>query len=605
MEYLWETGAEQVYFVVPGTSIFLRNIIGLKLLKREADRLGKMVFLVTRDEIGREMAKRAGLNSRAVLPKLDEEIQEPIPDEETLKEMPPKRFESMLEEEIETKRQAVPRSWQMSDIRPKKNETEKMAVPDERPVFKELESEIPLLTEDYFDTWRKIQREELPDDSDEEPEAPGQELEAEDETFEKEEPRAAWYGAKTRKRNLADGFKRFFSGTPAWSQENETPSVFFIPAKFLTVFIGAAVLIAVAALYFILPKAEINIVPKTEPLVQDLILVADKGLSKIDLAQNKIPAQLIKLDKKETKEFSATGQRQFNEKAGGTITIYNEYSSSPQALVEKTRFVSNDGKTFRLVNSVTIPGAKIQEGKIIASSIEAKVQAEQAGEEYNIGPSDFKIPGFQGTPKYDAFYGRSQTSMAGGVIGAFKVVSQDDLDKAKNELWQNLQSSLEQEARAQTGDLKLIDNALKKEISSVSSSVEVGGRAEKFALTIKAAAIILLFDEKDISELINKKILEKTKGSDVLQGKIEEISYRESQADFSGGRLSFKAKISGKIIWKVNKEQLQKEIAGKSENEVKEILMRHSEIDKAQVIFWPFWVKSVPKNLDKVKIAVE
>jgi len=123
-------------------------------------------------------------------------------------------------------------------------------------------------------------------------------------------------------------------------------------------------------------------------------------------------------------------------------------------------------------------------------------------------------------------------------------------------------------------------------------------------LTLKGAATVLLFDEKDILELANKKIAEKIKDPDKSQGKIEQIDYRESQADFSKGQLSFKTKISGKIIWKINREQLQKEIIGKDENEVKKILTQHQEIDKAQILFWPFWVKSVPNSLDKVKVEV-
>ncbi len=43
---------------------------------------------------------------------------------------------------------------------------------------------------------------------------------------------------------------------------------------------------------------------------------------------------------------------------------------------------------------------------------------------------------------------------------------------------------------------------------------------------------------------------------------------------------------------------------GKNENEIKETIARHPEIDKVQVIFWPFWVKSVPSNLDKIKVKV-
>ncbi|MEK7160997.1 MAG: hypothetical protein AAB724_03135, partial [Patescibacteria group bacterium] len=100
-ERLWETAADEVFLVAPDDSVLLRNIIGLKLLKREADRLGKEVTIVAQDEVGREMAKRAGLASRVSLPKkkrlAEEELEE---EEETLKEVPMRKFESMIEKEV-------------------------------------------------------------------------------------------------------------------------------------------------------------------------------------------------------------------------------------------------------------------------------------------------------------------------------------------------------------------------------------------------------------------------------------------------------------------------------------------------------------------------
>lgn len=616
VEYLWETGARQVYFVVPRDSVFLRNIIGLKLLKREADRLGKTVVLVTKDEIGREMAKRIGLASRAAMPEVSE-TPEPVPEEDVLREVSPQKFESLIEQEVAMKRRAAPRPWQMSDIKPKEVEAEKVKEilpPPAEPVEKEIVSAEPEIVRPAFFEPQdmEIKEEEFLS------ETPAEALQFSERKWgiagelSEESGKAA---SKERKKflrlakNWLVKFKQFLARMLKFSKDHRERKALAapaIPTKFFIIFIGAAILIATLVLYFILPKAEINITPKTEAFSQDLNLVADKGIAKPDFTQNKIPAQLIKLDKKQSQEFSATGQRQLNEKARGTITIFNEYSSSPQVLVEKTRFVSENGKVFRITKSITIPGAKIQEGKIIASSVGAPVVADQAGEEYNIGPSKFTIPGFQGSPKYSAFYARSGAAMSGGAAGIFRVVSQEDFDKAKNELWQSLQPALDREFKAQIpGGFKILSNALKEEIGSVTSNIEVGGQAEKFTLTLKGTAKVLLFDEKDILEIAAKKTADKIKDSQQVSAKTDQVDYSDSQADFSKGQLNFRAKINGKLIWKVDGEQLQNEVAGKDENGIKEILARHPEIDKAQVIFWPFWVKSVPDNLDKIKIKVE
>jgi hypothetical protein len=373
--------------------------------------------------------------------------------------------------------------------------------------------------------------------------------------------------------------------------------------KFLFIFVIAAMVLSAAVLYFVLPKAEIELVPKSQIVTQELTVIADKGVSKIDSTSNKIPAQLIKLDKKESKEFSTTGERQVNDKAHGVITVYNEYSSSPQGLVEKTRFTSTDGKIFRTTKAVTIPGAKISEGKIVASSIDVEVEADQAGADYNVAAGRFNIPGFQGTPKYSAFYGISKEAMVGGAVGLMKVVSQDDFDKAKDELWQTLEPLLDLKGQVPSG-FKMLDGSQKSEMVSVESSVAVGSPAEKFTLTIKGTSAVLIFIEDDIYKLVEEKIAEQVGTDKEFANSEKRVEYQAVEADFSKGQLRVSVKVDEKIVWKFNAEELKKEIAGKNEAQVKEVFGQHLELETVRIMLWPFWVKSVPANLDKIKVSV-
>lgn len=604
VERLWETSAGEVYFVVPKGSVLLRNIIGLKLLKREADRLDKTIVLVTKDEVGREMAKRVGLPVRVTLPGgiEEEKSSDRKPkfsrerETEVLKELPPREFESLIEEEVKLKRESNlhGRASDMSDIRIKPLSAKHKEVRKTVEV-KEINDEVPVEIKIEEETETFSPKEFLSASSDNLDSylIPTQESEEGSINIERE-----WEPNKEEERKPPRGFMaKKFAKT-----KKEKSSILF-SFKFLSFFVALALLIAAAVLYFILPKAEIVIVPKTQAIVQDLTLTADKSATKVDETQSKIPGQLIKLDKKASKDFAATGQRQLNDKARGTITIYNEYSSSPQSLVQSTRFVSDNGKTFRLTKSVTVPGANIVEGKIIASSIDADVVADQPGEEYNIAPTNFKIPGFQGNPKYDAFYGQSKSAMSGGAVGLAKVVSQDDFDKAKVSLWQDLRSSIDQELRAQVpNSLKILDGAIKEDINSTESNAAVGGRADNFTLTIKGSGTVLLFDENDIYDLTAKKVDENLGNDKVLDEKSRQIEYTNIAPDFNKGLLVFKIKVTEKLVWKVDVNGLKNLIAGKNEDQIKQAFNGRQEIDKARILFWPFWVKSVPKDLDKIKI---
>ena len=660
VERLWETGEEEVFLVAPKESSLLKNIIALKLLKREADRLGKEITLITKDTLGREMAKRVGLASKVALPKkvLAEE-------EEVFQEVAPEKFETMLEDEVRARREAPsPRTF--GDIRPKgatlerrsievEQKEEKITLPS-RLAGQKLNADLPLdeefLSEEEPSSeskdliskekegesflerlQKKYQTEETLEKKDEEvddeerleetfdePEEKEEELEKdEDDEIETFPIYSLTHGGRRR---IMKEKKPFFGKGSLFNFKKigealkiekikperikKRSAMPFFSGRFLGIFIGAALLVLFLALYFILPKAEIIVNPKTEAMSQDLNIVADKGVSKISLTQNKIPAQLIKLDKRQSQEFPTTGQRQINDKAEGLMTIYNEYSSSPQALVEKTRFVSEQGKTFRLTKSITVPGAKIQEGKIVASSIEAEVVADQAGDDYNVGPGRFTIPGFQGTPKYAAFYGQSKSAMSGGAAGLMKVLAQDDYDKAKNALWQNLQPALDSEFKSQLpSGLKIVNGAMKEEISGVETDVTVGSPAEKFTMTLKGTAMAVLFDEEDILEIIKGKLSDELSSGKELALAPEQISYQLASVDHLHGQVSMKVKATGSLIWKIDSEGLKREISGQKEKAIREIFAKHSEVDTAKVIFWPFWVTSAPANLDKVIIQID
>jgi len=604
VERLWETGEERIYLVTPAGTVLLKNVIALKLLKREADRLGKEIILVTKDEVGRELAKRVGLSCRASLPR-----QAAAEEEETLREVPPQKFETFLQDEIKARRQGFSGRKEMSDIRPKKA-SEMVLRPVPEPEDEEKLKELLEKKEDIEEKIEEIAFKK-PAEEEKEPEAFLDEGEAVEETaiedFEVPAEETDFPINRMGKNEKLEAFfnKEFFSRRRQKERSEKSAAISWT-GKFVYGLIGLAVLVSALVLYFVLPKAEIIIVPKAESAVQEAVLTADKAITKIDASQNRIPAQYISVEKKETKEFVSTGERQVNEKASGKITVFNEYSSSSQTLVERTRFVSEDGKVFRTTETITVPGAKIQEGKIVASSIEVEVAADEAGSGYNIGSSRFTIPGFSGTPKYNAFYGRSTEAMSGGASGLRKVVTQEDFDKAKSELWETLKPNLEKEFNAQIPEgLKMLEASFSETIANAESSVAVGAPADIFSLTLKGVAKAVLFDENDVLEATKQKISGQLAEDRELVSDGNSLAYQNVKADFSKGTVSFGVKFNGRIVWKIKTGDLAEEIAGKGQEEIKEIFNQHSEIGQARIVFWPFWVKSVPASLDKIKITVE
>jgi len=56
---LEEAKSENLVLVVPKEAILIHSVINLKLLRREADKRGKKIAIVTKDEAGQNLAKKA------------------------------------------------------------------------------------------------------------------------------------------------------------------------------------------------------------------------------------------------------------------------------------------------------------------------------------------------------------------------------------------------------------------------------------------------------------------------------------------------------------------------------------------------------------------
>jgi len=358
--------------------------------------------------------------------------------------------------------------------------------------------------------------------------------------------------------------------------------------------------------YFVLPRAQVIITPKKENIKFKTEIIVDKNINSVDVEAGKVPGQFFQVESMETKEFPTTGEKDVEEKANGKIIVYNQYSSADQTLVKTTRFKSSNGKIFRLANTTTIPGATIEEGKIIASSKEVEVIADEAGEAYNIGPSDFTIPGFEGTPKYAAFYGKSTEAMSGGAKGKMKVATADDISGATNIVTIELKDKVSKEFQEKIPkDLKLLKESQALEVVESKSTLKANQPGEKFTVSVKVKASGLAFKEQDVLYCIERNIGDNISGSKTLIFSTIKINYTVSKLDLSQGKVNYDCDVEAETAFNIDNQKIKDDLANKSEAEVRKYLSSLPEIESAKVIFWPFWVKRVPENQNKIKVLTK
>jgi tetrahydromethanopterin S-methyltransferase subunit G len=372
--------------------------------------------------------------------------------------------------------------------------------------------------------------------------------------------------------------------------------------KRILIWAGAAVTVALFCWLAasVLPKAEIIITTKKSEWKSVDSIIADKSISQISADSFKIPAEVFSLTKNFSFSFPATGDGSVQTKATGKITIYNNYSSGSQTLVATTRFEAPDGKIFRLNERTVVPG---KTGSV-PGEIEALVTADKAGEEYNIGPvGRFTIPGFKSTDKYQGFYAESFEPMKGGFVGVRPHPTENDISLAKTKSYADLKDYIDSLLISQMPEgFKIIEGSRQFSAVKEEASQEVDEKGN-FSFFVEGKSSIIGFKEEDAISLM-EELGKKELGSDFRIFSFE-AEYGAGRSDFNAGTLSFALDFKGVFERPVNAEELKKKSLSMSENEIKSLISSFDNIEKAMVLLSPFWVRSVPKNPDKVSVVTQ
>lgn len=359
--------------------------------------------------------------------------------------------------------------------------------------------------------------------------------------------------------------------------------------------------------YIALSKAEINVWPETETLDSEEKANIDKNATAIDSILKIIPAQILQKEKTVVQTFPASGKIAKEEKAQGTIRVYNAYSTSHQVLIATTRFVSSDGKVFRTPVKVTVPGGTYQGGKLVPGQIDIKVVADQPGKEYNIALTKFSIPGFAGTDKYTKFYGESFEAMTGGLQEEVAEVTKEDLSQAEETLTEQAEKEcnelLQNELRSEpfVSNFDYIPDSIKTEIVEKFSATSTDPGATEFTFQVKAQCQTMMFKKEDIKSYVKELISFQIPQDKKLYEESLKIDYYVDSADWETGKIAVSMKISAKIYSDVDIYSFKNALKGKSLLEAKLFLENYPKITKASVKFWPFWVNKVPEDISKIK----
>jgi hypothetical protein len=362
-------------------------------------------------------------------------------------------------------------------------------------------------------------------------------------------------------------------------------------------------LILIIFLFFLLglnfyafnPKIIINLTPfQAEFLIEETVSI-DPNTKTINVDELVLPAKSLETELIESGLYSSSGEKLIEGKARGIIRVYNNYSTQPQILVAKTRFLSPEGKLFRTTKRIVVPGAKYENGKLVPNYTEVEVVAAEPGEEYNIGPTTFSIPGFAGTPKYTGFYGKSLNPMTGGFKKTVKIVTEEDIVKSKNDLKEKAFTKARRELEKQLPpSYKILEETIKQEVIEDLSVVQPGMESDSFTLKVKVKIKALAISINDLYDFSRKIVVKRLAEDREIVPDSLRVEYSVIELDKEKESVILKLEINGKSYQKIDEDEIFAKIQNRKISNLEEILYSEGQFQKIEIKKRPFWMRKVP-----------
>ncbi len=374
-----------------------------------------------------------------------------------------------------------------------------------------------------------------------------------------------------------------------------------------------ALLTIVLLVFFILPEGLVLVKVRTEPVTRDLDIRVDQNQTTVDQANLTIPGKILEKEIVGSDVFSATGTRNVGKQASGFVNIFN-FSKNTLILRADTTILSVNDRQYRFTQDVgnIRPTAFIglpTDQEVDPSSLipPVPVFAELPGIEFNlpIGTRiEIKNEVFGHQPA--ALYAEVAEAISGGTSEELKVVSVVDVLTGFTKVREKIVSQARAELYQESTELRLLDTAMVADTLEESSTQAVGARVEQFEVAVRVRLRALVYSEADVRKLIEARILRllppnKTlaeQGSSILQSSFLHVSL-----DQGFGVLA--NHYEGEIVYQVDEKEILGKVRGRSEEEIREILLSRPEIAIVEIKFYPFWVKKAPHLARKIRIELQ
>lgn len=358
-------------------------------------------------------------------------------------------------------------------------------------------------------------------------------------------------------------------------------------------FLSVAVILILGVFYFTLGKAEINLFLKPKNVKVDFLLTVGEKVEGQNQLEGLVLGNTLKGVKTVSVKIDGEGMAGVPSRATGKVIIYNN-TGREQTLVGTTRLLSPGNILFRMKKTLVVPAR---------GSVESEVYADQPGEAGEIGPAKFTIPGLS-LELQKVIYAESQEKMIGGLKFTRKL-TEDDLKTAGEELAQELVEKSKKEMIASYSTSSFDGYIFNYNVVSSQTDVKVGQEADSFKIAAEVKLTGVFYSAKELNKLLSLNLRNSLNDNEVVLGNPSspQIEFSKLSPNGASAELKVAQEASAQVSYLEDVIDKNK-ILGQKKIAVEEYFSTLPWIDRAEIKLSPSWLKSIPKDMNKVKIKI-
>lgn len=349
----------------------------------------------------------------------------------------------------------------------------------------------------------------------------------------------------------------------------------------------------------VLPKATITIDTDSQKIDSNLSLNLSTTAKKLDESSSTVPAKLSQQQKTYSQQVATTGQKNNGNKASGSVNMSaGPCSGDVPADVPAGTGLSSNGQTYITQSNMSFAPA-VKGGKCTFQGTgSVTIIAQNGGSSYN-GATSFSVAGRSDVSASVA------SAVSGGTDNIVHSVNQNDINNAKSKINTN-----DPDVKKKLADdlhksgYFVIDATFSSGTPTTTQSANVGAVADNVTVTETVTYTMFGAHKSDLETLVDNDVSSQidTSKQKIQSEGIDTATFNVDSQTNTGAQVTMDAKaIAGPDI---DIPGIQKSAMGQKAGAVKANLENNPGIKSVDVHLSPFWVSTVPKKTDKIKIVI-